>query len=115
MQTGRDALGKIVLLLFVLFNLVMLALAGAAHSLKDTPAGEIREVLLAKFTELGKETQDDRKLNVEEMASIERTVDDVMAITVFLQREGLRGLLVIWGGVALVGGFLLYLTRPQPI
>ena len=115
MLTGRSTLGKIVLLVFIGFNVVMLALTGIAYNLKETPAEEIREQIRDKIIELGKEARDDRKLDDKDMADIDEAVDDIMGLVVFAQEKGLQGILILWGFGAGIFSVLLYFTRPQPI
>lgn len=115
MMTGRGPLGKLVMVIFILFNLVMLCLAGLAHKIKTAPAEELRANLMAKVVELGKETRDDRTLNSREMADLEETVNDIMELFLYVQAKGVQGVLIMWAIGAVVIGVLLYYTRPQPI
>ena len=115
MLTGRSALGKIVMLAFVLFNVVILCLVGLAYILQNTPAEDIRADVVAKMTEIGKEMRDDRKLSAEEMAEIEEAVASIMEVVVFAQQKGLSGLIVIFAFGLAPFFALLYFTRPQPV
>ena len=115
MMIGRGPLGKLVMVIFILFNLAMLCLVGLAYKIKTAPAEELRADLLAKAVELGKETRDDRTLDNKDMADIEESVDDIMELFLFVQDKGMQGVLVMWAiGAALIG-VLVYFTRPQPI
>ena len=112
---GRGPLGKLVMVIFILFNLVMLCLVGLAYKIQTASVEELRADLLAKAVELGKETRDDRTLNSQEIADIEESVDEIMELFLFVQNKGMQGVLVMWAiGAALIGVFLYY-TRPQPI
>ena len=115
MMIGRGLLGKLVMLAFILFNLAMLGLAVVAHKLEDIPSEEIRADVLAKVTEIGTETRDDRKLDAEENENIEQMVNDIMDVIIFAQQKGFAGILVIWAIGAGIISVLLYFTRPQPV
>ena len=115
MMTGRGPLGKLAMLVFILFGVVMLGLAGLANSLKDANREEVRASVRAKITELGKETRDDRKLDHKEEENIEQIVDEIMKVIVFAQQKGVEGILILWAIGAGIIGVLLYFTRPQPI
>ena len=115
MTYGRDLLGKLVMVVFILFNLVMLGLAGLAYQLKDIPPEAIRAAVLAKITGIGIETRDDRKLDAKEKEDIEWGVDEIMKVVVFVQQKELTGILILWAIGVGVLGVPVYFTRPQPI
>ena len=123
MMLGRGPLGKFVMIIFILFNLVMLCLAGLAYKIQTTPPEELRAYWLAIFVELGKEARDDRTLDKKDMADIEERVNYIMELILFyimelilfLQAKGLQGVLIMWAIGAAIIGVLVHLTRPQPI
>ena len=115
MLMGRGPLGKIVMLVFLLFNAAMLCLAGIAYGIKETPSEKIRAEVWEKIVEMGKETKDDRKLSDQDIADIDQAVDEIMKVVVFAQEKGLTGVLALWALGAGILGVFAYLTRPQPI
>lgn len=115
MMLGRGPLGKLVMVVFILFNIVMLGLAVLAHNFKAIPLDEIRAEVMAEAIAFGKETRDDRRLDAKEMENIEQMVTNIMELIEFVQQKGLDGLLILWAiGVGILG-VLVYFTRPQPI
>ncbi len=115
MMTGRGPLGKLVMLAFILFGVVMLGLAVLANSLESADREEVRAAVLAKITELGKETRDDRKLDSVEKENIDQMVSDIMKVIVFAQQKGVEGILILWAIGSGIIGVPLYFTRSQPI
>jgi len=115
MMLGRGLLGNIVMIVFILFNVVMLGLMGLAYRLKNIPPKEIRAEMLLRATEWGRETRDDRQLDEQERAHIAWAVNKLMKVVVLAQEKEPAGILILW----LIGvgalGVLLYYTRPQPI
>lgn len=115
MMLGRGPLGNIVMVVFILFNVVMLGLAVLTQRLKDAPLEEIRAELLLQATEWGKETRDDRQLDDKERENIAWVVDELMKVLVFVQEKEFTGILILWLIGASALGVLVYYTRPQPI
>ncbi len=115
MMLGRGLLGKLVMVVFILFNVVMLGAAVLVYSLQNVPTEEIHADVLAKVIELGKETRDDSELDAEEQADIEQAVDEIMEVVLLVQQKGFAGVLVLWAIGAGILAVLLYCTRPQPI
>ena len=115
MMLGRGMLGNVVMIVFILFNVVMLGLMGLAYRLKNIPLKEIRTEVLLRATEFGKETRDDRQLDAQEKENIAWIVDQLMKVVVLAQKKEPAGILILW----LIGvgalGVLIYYTRPQPI
>ena len=114
-MTGRGTLGKFIMIIFILFNLIMLCLSVLAYKMQTASVAELRADLLARAITLGKETRDDRTLNNREIADIEKDVDDIVGLLLYVRDQGIQSMLIMWAIGFAVTGVLLYYTRPQPI
>lgn len=116
MMTGRSILGKIILMLFVVFNVLMLCLTAFAYKLRDMPAKEVREMLRDAIIDEVKSTETAQDaLSEERLAELDEILSEFMEHYITFQQLGVQFCISCWVIGGLILGVLTYLTRPQPI
>ena len=111
-MSKRSILGKICIVVFVLFNILMLCVAGLLYGLQDVPPEDIRTEIMGELTDLGKESVE-RELTEKDEQDLSQATDEIMTLIVAVQEKGLRVAIFMWIMGGAVTGLAVYFTRPR--